>query len=167
MFVLVWIGNLAGAVILAFLFAKGGGGAVFAPAGAEPGKALEFLTAYVVKKETSPFAPLLCRAILCNWLVCLAIWLAARLKSEAAKMIGIAWCLLAFVACGFEHSVANMTAVTLGLLAPTPIGTLSGAAYNLGVVTLGNLIGGALFVAGAYLWAARGEAPATAAKDAH
>lgn len=166
MFVLVWIGNLAGSVLLAFLFAQGGGGYIYAPAGAAPGHALDFLTAYVTKKETSPFVPLLCRAILCNWLVCLAIWLAARLKNEAAKMIGIAWCLLAFVACGFEHSVANMTAVTLGLLAPTPIGTVGGAAYNLGVVTLGNLIGGGLFVAGAYLWSARGEAAGAAATSA-
>ncbi len=187
MFVLVWLGNLAGSVLLAFLFAQGGGGSVFAPAMAAatpavaavavaPGalvhpavaaithpaaaaaaKPLDLLTAYVMKKETSPFWPLLCRAILCNWLVCLAIWLAARCKSETAKMIGIAWCLLAFVACGFEHSVANMTTVSLGLFAPTPIGSVAGAAYNLAVVTLGNLIGGGLFVAGAYLVAAQGE----------
>ena len=186
MFVLVWLGNLAGAAVLAFLFAQGGGGAVFAPAmpaaapalaamavapsalhpavaaighpaAAAVAKPLDLLTAYVMKKETSPFWPLLCRAMLCNWLVCLAIWLAARCKSETAKMIGIAWCLLAFVACGFEHSVANMTAVCLGLFAPTPIGSVAGAAYNLAVVTLGNFIGGALFVTGAYLVAAKGE----------
>lgn len=151
LFVLVWLGNLAGAFLLSFLFAKGGS-PLFTTG--------TYLHDAIMKKETSPFVPLLCRAILCNWLVCLAIWLAARLKSETAKMIGIAWCLLAFVACGFEHSVANMTAVGLGLFAPTPIGDLSHGLYNLAVVSLGNLIGGSLFVTGAYLWAARAEAVA-------
>ena len=94
---------------------------------------------------------LLCRATLCNWLVCLAIWLPSRLASDSAKIIGMAWCLLAFVAPGFEHSVANMTVFSLGLLDPTPAGTLGGAAYNLLWVTVGNIIGGGVLVAGAYL----------------
>lgn len=148
LYVIVWVGNLAGAALLAFIFAKGGG-LIFTTG--------TFLHDVVTTKETAPFWTLLCKAILCNWLVCLAIWLAARLKSETAKMIGIGWCLLAFVACGFEHSVANMTAVSLGLFAPKPIGDVAGAAYNLGVVTLGNFIGGSLFVTGAYLLTARGE----------
>ena len=154
LFAIVWIGNLVGAVILAFIFAKAGG-LLFTAGDKAPG---DVLAAVLHKKETSPFLVLFLKAVLCNWLVCVAIWLAARLTNEAAKMIGIAWCLLAFVACGFEHSVANMTAVALGLFAATPIGDLGGAAYNLGVVTLGNLVGGAVFVAGAYLWSARGEA---------
>jgi nitrite transporter len=154
MFVLVWVGNLVGAVILSFIFAKAGG-LLFTAGDKTPG---DVLAGVIEKKETSPFLVLFCKATLCNWLVCLAIWLAGRLKSEVAKMVGIAWCLLAFVACGFEHSVANMTAVSLGLFAPHPIGAVGPALYNLGVVTLGNLVGGALFVTGAYLWAARGEA---------
>ena len=156
MFLLVWIGNLVGSVILAFIFSKAGG-LLFTAGDKTPG---DVLAGVITKKETSPFIVLFCKATLCNWLVCLAIWLAGRLKSEVAKMIGIAWCLLAFVACGFEHSVANMTAVALGLFAPHPIGAIGPALYNLGVVTLGNLVGGAVFVTGAYLWAARGEAAA-------
>ena len=154
LFVLVWIGNLVGAAILSFIFARAGG-LIFTAGDKAPG---DVLIGVLTKKESSPFLVLFCKAVLCNWLVCLAIWLAARLKSETAKIIGIAWCLLAFVACGFEHSVANMTAVCLGLFADKPIGSLGGAAYNLGVVSLGNLVGGALFVTGAYLWSARGEA---------
>ena len=69
LFVIVWVGNLAGAAVLSFLFAKGGG-LVFTTG--------TFLHDAILKKEDSPFWPLLCRAILCNWLVCLAIWLAAR-----------------------------------------------------------------------------------------
>lgn len=149
LFVLVWIGNLVGAALFTFIFVQGGSGILADDT---------LIRAVITKKETSPLIPLFCRAVLCNWLVCLAIWLAARLKNEAAKMIGIAWCLLAFVACGFEHSVANMTAVCLGLFAPHQIGDVGHAAYNLTVVTLGNLLGGGLFVAGAYMWSAKGEA---------
>lgn len=162
LFALVWFGNLIGALVLSILFATAGGGVIYSTG--------TFLHDLVIKKETTPFLPLLSKAILCNWLVCLAIWMAARLKSETAKMIGMAWCLLAFVACGFEHCVANMTALSLGLFAPHPTGNVLMAAYNLGVVSLGNLIGGSLFVTAAYLVAARAEraalstAPAAAAK---
>jgi len=149
LFAIVWIGNLAGSALLAFLFAKTGGGVIFSTG--------TFLHDFVAKKESSSFIVLVSKAILCNWLVCLAIWLAARLKSEVAKMLGMAWCLLAFVACGFEHSVADMTAVCLGLFAPTPTGSVLDAANVLGAVSLGNMIGGALFVAGAYMWFARAE----------
>jgi nitrite transporter len=144
--VTVWIGNLIGSVILATLFAKGGGGAIYA---APPA----YLHDFIAKKEGSTVLALLCRATLCNWLVCLAIWLPSRLASDSAKIIGMAWCLLAFVAPGFEHSVANMTIFSLGLLDPTPTGTLYGAGYNLLWVTVGNLMGGGLLVAGAYLLA--------------
>ncbi len=149
----VWIGNLAGSILLAALFAKGGGGAVFAaPA--------SYLHDFIAKKEDSTVLALVCRATLCNWLVCLAIWLPSRLATDSAKIIGMAWCLLAFVACGFEHSVANMTILSLGMFDPTPAGTFYGAAYNLLWVTIGNVIGGSLLVAGAYLLAAAGDAKA-------
>jgi nitrite transporter len=144
--VTVWIGNLIGSVIFATLFAKGGGGAIYA---APPA----YLHDFIAKKQDSTVLALLCRATLCNWLVCLAIWLPSRLASDSAKIIGMAWCLLAFVAPGFEHSVANMTIFSLGLLDPHPAGTLYGAGFNLLWVTVGNLIGGGLLVAGAYLLA--------------
>ena len=145
LFLIVWIGNLVGSVLLAFIFSKAGG-LLFTAGDKAPG---DILAGIVEKKESSPFIVLFLKATLCNWLVCLAIWLAARLQNEAAKMIGIAWCLLAFVACGFEHSVANMTAVSLGLFNPArQLGDLGGAFYNLGVVTLGNFVGGSLFVTG-------------------
>ncbi len=152
---LVWIGNLAGAALLSFIFIKGGGGVLFAPGST-------FLHDTILKKETSPALELVMRAILCNWMVCLAIWTAARVQNESAKMIAIAWCLLAFVACGFEHSVANMTAVCLGLFASPQIGDVGAGLYNLGWVTLGNIIGGAVLVAAAYAWMARGDAAAPA-----
>lgn len=157
----VWIGNLIGSILLALLFAKGGGGAVFAAPAA-------YLHDFIAKKEGSTVLALLCRAILCNWLVCLAIWLPSRLANEAAKVWTMAWCLLAFVACGFEHSVANMTIFSLGLLDPTPAGDLAGAGYNLLWVSIGNIIGGGLLVAGAYLLASTVDphAPGIAANPA-
>ena len=159
--VAVWVGNLFGSVVFAWVFAKGGGGVIFAaPA--------DYLHGFIAKKEGSDVLALLCRATLCNWLVCLAIWLPSRLASDSAKIIVMAWVLLAFVAPGFEHSVANMTIFTLGMLAPTPSGDLLGAGYNLLWVTVGNIIGGGLLVAGAYLLASTTDphAPSIAANPA-
>ena len=151
LWVFVWIGNLIGSVVLMWLFAKGGGGSIYAAPAA-------FVHDYVAKKETATVAALLCRAILCNWLVCLALWMPARIQNEAAKIWAMAWCLLAFVACGFEHSVANMSVAALGLFDPARAGTLYGGAYNLLWVTLGNIVGGGLLVALAYLAASTTEA---------
>jgi nitrite transporter NirC len=94
------------------------------------------------------------RGILCNWLVCLAVWLAVKIKSEAAKLIMIFWCLFAFISSGFEHCVANMTLLSLGLLIPHGAEiSLAGFGFNLAWVTLGNIVGGALFVGMAYWFA--------------
>ena len=99
----------------------------------------------------APGMALFARAILCNWLVCLAIWMAARVNSDSAKCIVIFWCLLAFIASGFEHSVANMTVLGLALAGNHPESvSIAGFAWNLAWVTLGNAVGGAVFVAGAY-----------------
>jgi nitrite transporter NirC len=94
---------------------------------------------------------LFARAILCNWLVCLALWMAARVDSDVAKCVVIFWCLLAFIASGFEHSVANMTLLGLALAGHHPeTVSLAGFGWNLAWVTAGNAVGGAVFVAGAY-----------------
>ena len=146
--VVVWLGNLAGALVLAGLFTVGGGGAILADGGV-------YLNSYVTHKVAADAVALLARSILCNWLVCLAIWTAARVAGDAAKCIVLAWVLLAFVAAGFEHSVANMTALSLGLFDPHPAITLFGAVRNLVLVTVGNLVGGMVFVVAAYLAAAR------------
>ena len=110
---LTWIGNLAGSVILAWLFYQGGGGQIL-----KDGADLIFnVSAY---KMNSPAGALVARGVLCNWLVCLALWTSARATSDAAKCILIFWCLFAFIACGFEHSVANMTIFAVALLAIIP-----------------------------------------------
>jgi nitrite transporter NirC len=94
------------------------------------------------------------RGILCNWLVCLAVWMAVKMKNEAAKLIMIFWCLFAFIGSGFEHCVANMTLLSMGLLIPHGAEiSLTGLGHNLTWVTLGNIVGGALFVGMTY-WSA-------------
>jgi nitrite transporter NirC len=144
---LTWVGNLIGAALLALLFWAGGGGAIL-----KDGADLAF-NAASAKMHAAPMA-LLARGILCNWLVCLALWMSARTKSDAAKCIIIFWCLFAFIASGFEHSVANMTLFSVALLGAHPdTVTMGGMFYNLLWVTLGNIISGALFVAAGYAMA--------------
>src|SRR2546426_455789 len=110
---MTWIGNLAGSLALVALFAAGGGGGILAA----PDTLLMQVAS--LKMNDSALA-LFARAILCNWLVCLAIWMSARVNSDSAKCIVIFWCLLAFIASGFEHSVANMTLLGLSLVGNHP-----------------------------------------------
>lgn len=139
-----WIGNLAGALLLALIFVAGGGGALLSD-----GAPLLFKVASA--KMNTPAFELVMRGILCNWLVCLALWMANRTSSDSAKLIVIFWCLFAFIASGYEHSVANMTLFCIALLGTHPdTVSLAGMAHNLIWVTLGNTISGGLFMATAY-----------------
>ncbi len=83
--------------------------------------------------------------------MCLALWTSGQAKSDVAKCILIFWCLFAFIASGFEHSVANMTLLSIALFFPHG-DTVSwlGFANNLTWVTLGNIAGGGVFVGGMY-----------------
>lgn len=94
------------------------------------------------------------RGILCNALVCMAVWLAIGARSVTDKILAIIFPITAFVAIGFEHSIANWFFLPLGFALDTH-STVSviGASQNLIVVTAGNLIGGTLLVAGVY-WVA-------------
>lgn len=83
------------------------------------------------------------RAIFCNILVVLAILMATLAKDAISKIACIVLPIMTFVACGFEHCIANMYLITLGLLASgAPIGEYSGLVANLLPVTLGNIVGG-------------------------
>src|SRR5947209_15883669 len=85
-------------------------------------------------------------------MVCLGVWMAARIKDETARILMIWWCMFTFITCAYEHSVANMCGLMLGVLLPHAdfqIG-LDGYGYNLALATLGNIVGGAIFVAGMY-----------------
>jgi nitrite transporter len=149
---LSWIGNLVGSALLAVVFWLGGGGQIL-----KDGADLIFAAS--AAKMNAPALALLARGALCNWLVCLALWTSARATSDAAKCILIWWCLFAFIAAGFEHSIANMTVFSIALLGNHPPSvSLGGMAYKLLWVTIGNVIGGAGFVALGYLGASPKEA---------
>lgn len=94
----------------------------------------------------------LARGILCNALVCLAVWLTFSARTAGGKTIVILLPIAGFVALGFEHSVANFFLLPLGALAGAEVG-LGGALGNLGPVTIGNIIGGGGGVALAYRFA--------------
>lgn len=148
---LCWCGNLAGSVLVAALFAAGGGGGLLF--GHE-----SFLFDVAATKMNSAAGALVARGILCNWLVCLALWMAARTTSDAAKCIVIFWCLFVFIGSGYEHSVANMTLLSLALIGDHPeTVTLAGFAHNMLWVTVGNAIAGVLFMGVGYRYVSHKE----------
>ncbi len=139
-----WWGNLLGAIMLSVLFILGGGGGW-----ADDSQAL--IHSIADHKINSTVVELLARGIICNWLICLAIWMASRTNNDTAKCILIFWCLFAFVAAGFEHGVANMTVFTISYLgAHSDSVTMLNMLYNLLVVSVGNIIGGVGFIGVAY-----------------
>lgn len=142
-----WVGNLIGSVFLACLFIAGGGAE-------QIGGTDSLLQKIAAYKMNSTAIELISRGILCNFLVCLALWMSARVDSDIAKCVVIFWCLFAFIASGYEHSVANMTLLSIALLTEHgPLVSIFGFMHNLLWVTIGNIIGGTVFVAFAY-WAA-------------
>ena len=107
--------------------------------------------AVATAKAQLPWEVAFMRGILCNVLVCLAVWMAMAGRSVVDKAVAIVFPITAFVAAGFEHSVANMYFFPLAMLLGAPIG-LADVLHNLVPVIAGNLVGGSLLVAGFY-WA--------------
>ena len=160
---LVYIGNLIGSLLLAYFLAYKCGyfNAMpwegYAATVANTKCGLDFTTAFL-------------RGIGCNWLVCLAIWLALSAEDTISRIFAIWFPIMAFVTTGFEHSVANMFFIPLGVFVandPTAVAALETAKVstvnligttgwynffitNLVPVTLGNIVGAALFVAAIY-----------------
>jgi formate transporter len=138
--ILVYAGNFIGAVATAYIaFLAGnldlGGGAV--------GKTAANIA---VAKVNIPFLEAVVRGILCNALVCLAVWLSFAAHHVSGKVLAIVFPISAFVALGFEHCIANMYFIPLALFAGVEGVTLSGFIGNIIPVTLGNVIGGSVFV---------------------
>lgn len=120
------------------------------------------------------FISAVCLGILCNWLVCMAVWMACGTKSSAGKILCIFFPIWLFITSGFEHSVANMYYIPIGILAKSNeaivraselpaqmIDSLTWSSFlfkNLLPVTIGNVIGGGVFVAMAYFLAFKQQA---------
>ncbi|WP_461538769.1 nitrite transporter NirC [Spongorhabdus nitratireducens] len=141
-----WVGNLIGSIFVAGIFALAGGGKLLGLDGSLIHKAA------LAKASGAPLI-LFMKGVLCNWLVCLAIWMAVRTEG-AAKFIAIWWCLLAFIASGYEHSIANMTIFALSWFGQhSPDLTMAGIGNNLLWVTLGNTFSGVVLMGLGYWYA--------------
>lgn len=130
---IVYCGNLIGSIVIAFIVVRCGVLDSIAPAA----------IATAAAKASLPFGAAFLRGVLCNLLVCLAVWMAFCAGSAGGKVVSLYGPIFLFVLCGFEHSIANMFYLPAGIL-------LSGGAEvtwldflrNLGPVTLGNMAGG-------------------------
>lgn len=167
----VYLGNLIGSVLIALLLYWSGlwsmngnlvGSAALKIAGTKVG--LTFVQGLV-------------RGILCNWLVCLAVWMATSSKDVIGKLFAVFFPVMAFVASGFEHSVANMFFIPYGILLKSvpkvveatgkTLADYAGLNWvtlwtkNLIPVTIGNIIGGAFFVGFIYWFVYLKKAPET------
>jgi formate/nitrite transporter len=157
---LVYVANFIGSIVLALVFYlsglwKAGNGALGASA-----------VAIAYGKVNLGFVEALIRAIGCNWLVCLAVWMALAARQIISKIWAIYFPIMAFVAIGFEHCIANMYFIPAGIflnkwagiagpgaMDPTSLGWGGFLWDNLVPVTIGNVIGGAVFVGMSY-WSA-------------
>ena len=158
----------AGIALLAVFFANMIGSFVFAwvmiqTGLLKTGAAHDYWASYLTAKIEHTPAELFWRGVMCNVLVSCAVWAAARLKSEAGKAIIIFWCVLGFVASGFEHVVANMTTFALGLIGGGVDATWGDFGINMLTVGAGNLVGGGLVIGFAYAYVAgKGRTPGAA-----
>lgn len=156
--VVVWLGNLAGALVVVFLVfmahvADMNGGGV--------GSAM---LSTAVGKVSPDWATLFFKGILCNILVCLAVWIGFSARTVVDKVAGLLLPVTAFVACGFEHCVANMFFLPMAYVlkltgfasaVDASVLDMGSILYSISAATAGNIVGGALFVGAAYWFAYR------------
>ncbi len=145
----VLLGNFLGSLFFAWLMVRS---ELFTAPGLK-----EQVISIATAKATLSFDVAFIRGILCNWLVCLAIFMAVAARDISGKILACYVPIMAFVTSGFEHNVANMYFIPAGLLlsAETEMQSVglnwsSFLLNNLIPVTLGNIVGGVVFVAGAY-----------------
>ncbi len=150
----VYIGNFLGSLFLVFL--------IFASGVWKIDSNLVGVNSITIanSKVNLSFLEAFSRGILCNWLVCLSVWVSTSASDTTGKILAIFFPIMAFVTCGFEHSVANMFYIPLGILLKgnealvaimdgIDLSNLNWGSFlyhNLLPVTIGNIIGGAIFV---------------------
>lgn len=157
---LVYVGNFIGSVFIAYMMVESG---LFNSGANVLGGMTIKIAAYKVGLS---FEAAFFLGIMCNWLVCLAVWMAYGAKDMVGKMFAIFFPIWLFITSGFEHSIANMYYIPAGILAkanpawvaasgiaPDKLTNLNWGTFminNLVPVTLGNIVGGGVFVAGIY-----------------
>jgi formate transporter len=158
---IVYLGNFVGSIFIAFLIILSREYLV------DDGALGKSIVNLAIIKVSYPFIKAIISGILCNILVCLAVWLTYSGRTTIDKIVAIVFPISAFIAAGFEHSVANMYIIPAGLLlvkfdpsfvtqAAIDTTTLTWPTFflnNLLPVTFGNIIGGALFVGILYFFA--------------
>jgi formate/nitrite transporter len=147
--VVVLVGNFLGSLFFVWL--------MFESRLWEQGGVAEQAVNIAIAKCKLSFGVAFIRAILCNWLVCLAVFMATAARDVPGKLLACYVPIMTFVTSGFEHSVANMYFIPTGLMIAKETGRSDPALTwksfivdNLIPVTLGNIVGGVIFVAGAY-----------------
>jgi formate/nitrite transporter len=157
----VYIGNFIGSLFWAYLmfvgpFSKGGGPelTIFGKNAITiaEGKVLPYIAAGGIGYWSA-----FMKAVACNLLVNVAILLALSSKNMVGKFFGIWFPIMAFVASGFEHSVANMYFIPVGIMLGAKITWGQFIQWNLIPVTLGNIVGGFLFIGSVYFYSFKKE----------
>ena len=144
----VYIGNLVGALVIVLLTVYGG---VF-----QNQDVAAALVSAASGKVSLTFVQAMFKGILCNILVCVAVWMSFGAKTVVCKVAGVFFPIMMFIVSGYEHSVANMYYLPAGLLAAAKYGidapiTVGNIIFsNLLPVTIGNIIGGGIVVACGY-----------------
>lgn len=155
--VFVYIGNFIGSVFVAFAVVYGHSFSLFGN-----GLAAAAVSAAQAKAQLG-FGDAFLRGVLCNVLVCIAVWMAMSAKSAGGKVGSLYLPIMLFVLCGYEHSVANMYYIPAGIFASSEYGIAAeglgwlGLVRNLIPVTLGNIVGGGVIVGGGFWLALRSK----------
>ena len=147
----VYLGNLIGAIFVAVLFVYGHIPSLYG------GDLAQVLLNTAVSKVTLTLPEVLCRAILCNVLVCIAVWAAMSSEQVSGKILALYPPVAIFILCGFEHCIANMFYIPAGLMIMGEYG-LAAEGLTIGTfilnnlipATIGNMIGGMLVIGGGY-----------------
>lgn len=130
-----YVGNFVGCAILSLLFVWAGSSGT-----------ADYFAGFIGNKLSIPVSQMFFRAVLCNFFVCLGVLCGIKLKSEAAKFLMIVMCISAFVFSGFEHCIANMGIfVIAGCVVPGV--SIAAMIKSMVIVTLGNMVGGAILLA--------------------
>ena len=158
---LVLIGNLIGSLFVAFFLATQTG--VIGDAGADGSAALTYqrLADIATGKALDHTAwETFLRAVGCNWLVCLAVWMSLAASTVSGKILAIFFPIMAFVAMGFDHVVANMFFLPAAIFAGVPDLGWDDAAVNWLLAGSGNLVGAVIFVSTSYWYLFLKDQPA-------
>jgi formate/nitrite transporter len=158
---LVLLGNLAGALVVAWFLAVQTGVIGTSGSGGNAGLTFDRLAGIAEGKALgeSPWQTFL-RAVGCNWLVCLAVWMSLAAKDVAGKILAIFFPIMAFVAMGFDHVVANMFFLPAAIFAGVPDVGWGDTLLNWLLAGAGNLVGAVVFVASSYWYLFLKDAPA-------